>query len=234
MKEINLINSLKDDLNDAKKVVFLTGAGVSTHSNIPDYRSKNGIYHGSSIRPEQILSEDTLYNHPEVFHDFVINNMYFPKAKPNLIHYKIAEICNKKGVLITQNVDTLDSKANNQHVIEFHGTLYNIYCSKCYKKFNYKQYLINYIHTDDNGIIRPGIVLYGESIDPQIINKSIKAIKEADLIIIVGTSFVVYPFAQLLTYKNTNRVWAINKTPIASTNSINIIQADALDIFKQL
>lgn len=123
------LTELQQDLDNAEHVVFLTGAGVSTHSGIPDYRSKNGIYNGVQESPETILSESTPYNRPEFFYHFVMDNMYFPDAKPNLIHEKIAQICNKKGDLITQNIDKLDTKAGNEHVTEFHGNLYNIYCT---------------------------------------------------------------------------------------------------------
>ena len=129
----------KADLKKAKHPVFLTGAGVSTHSGIPDYRSKTGIYNGVSEPPEVILSEETLYDRPQLFYDFVMQNMYFPDAKPNLIHEKIAAICNEKGALITQNIDTLDRQAGNQHVTEFHGNLYDIYCSKCKQKVSYEE-----------------------------------------------------------------------------------------------
>lgn len=227
------IQEFKSDLQQAKKVVFLTGAGVSTHSGIPDYRSKSGIYHGVSESPETILSEDTLFNRPQFFHDFVMNNMYFPNAKPNLIHQKIAEICNDKGTLITQNIDGLDKKANNQHVIEFHGNLYNIFCTKCHQKVSYQEYHQSYLHQNCGCIIRPEIVLYGEAINPENLAKSINAVSNADLIIIVGTSFVVYPFAQLLSYNQQAKVWAINKTAIAAPNIKEII-GDALDVFAKI
>ncbi len=211
------IQDLKSALKQAQHIVFLTGAGVSTHSNIPDYRSKSGIYHGTELPPEIILSEDTLY----------------PKAQPNFIHQKIAEICNKKGTLITQNIDGLDSKAGNKHVIEFHGNLYNIYCTKCLKKLSYSIYQKSYKH-QCGGIIRPDIVLYGEGIDQQKLAKSISYIQEADLIIIIGTSFVVYPFAGLLAYRQKDApVWAINKTKIEAS-SIRQINGDALTILKDL
>ena len=98
------ITELKDDLNQAQHITFLTGAGVSTHSGIPDYRSKNGIYDGVNESPETILSEETLYQRPEFFYQFVMNNMYFPDAQPNKIHQKIAEFCNEKGDLITLTI----------------------------------------------------------------------------------------------------------------------------------
>ena len=234
MNENTKIDNLKKDINNAKKVVFLTGVGVSTHSGIPDYRSKHGIYNGISESPETILSEATLFNRPELFYNFVMENMYFPNAKPNQIHKKIAEICNKKGVLITQNIDTLDSKAGNKNVVEFHGNLYNIYCTKCHKPVSYEQYSSNYIHKECGGIIRPGIVLYGEQINPEVLTKSMKVMENADLVIISGTSFIVYPFAQLLAYKEPNaKVWAINKTEIPAPG-VNQIIDDALNIFENL
>ncbi|MCZ3621929.1 NAD-dependent protein deacylase [Lactobacillus mulieris] len=227
------MQDLKTDLSKAQHIVFLTGAGVSTHSNIPDYRSKSGIYNGSTIPPEIILSEDTLYHRPNLFYQFVMNNMYFPKAQPNFIHKKIADICNKKGTLITQNIDCLDTKAGNKHVIEFHGNLYNIYCTKCLQTLSYKTYQKSYKHYC-GGIIRPNIVLYGEGIDEQKLTKSISNIQKADLIIIIGTSFVVYPFAGLLAYRQKDTpVWAINKTKIDAP-SIRQITGDALTILKDL
>lgn len=228
------ISALKEDIDKAKNVVFLTGAGVSTHSGIPDYRSKSGIYNGVSESPETILSKDTLFNRPKFFYDFVMNNMYFPKASPNTVHDKIAEISNKKGTLITQNIDRLDSRAGNKHVIEFHGNLYNIYCTKCHQPVTYEEYAKSYLHKDCGGIIRPGIVLYGEAINPETLNKSVAAMQKADLVIIVGTSFVVYPFAQLLAYrKEDSKVWAVNKTAIPASG-VNSIIDDAINVFEKL
>ena len=228
------INELQTDIKQAKHIVFLTGAGVSTHSGIPDYRSKNGIYNGIKESPETILSEDTLYHRPELFYHFVMDNMYFPDAKPNLIHQKIAKFCNEKGDLITQNIDRLDSKAGNQHVTEFHGNLYNIYCTKCHKPVSYEEYAQNYFHKDCGGIIRPGIVLYGEAINPLALNNSVNIMQKSDLIIICGTSFVVYPFAQLLAYRSPNaKIYSVNKTEIP-TPGVKQIIGDALDVLNKL
>ena len=228
------ITELKDDLNQAQHITFLTGAGVSTHSGIPDYRSKNGIYDGVNESPETILSEETLYQQPEFFYQFVMNNMYFPDAQPNKIHQKIAEFCNEKGDLITQNVDHLDHKANNHHVTEFHGSLYDIYCTKCRQPVSYQEYANSFRHKNCGGIIRPDIVLYGEQIDQTNLSKSINAMSMSDLIIICGTSFVVYPFAQLLSYRQPDaKVWAINKTAIPAAG-ISAIIGDALDVFQQI
>ncbi|MCH3904942.1 MAG: NAD-dependent protein deacylase [Lactobacillus sp.] len=226
-------NALQVDLKQAKHVVFLTGAGVSTHSGIPDYRSKNGIYHGIATPPEKILSTSYLLQQPEQFYDFVQQNMYFPAAQPNPIHTWIANICNQHGWLITQNVDGLDKKADNQHVIEFHGDLYDLYCTKCGQMFSYEVYKNSFRHAKDNGIIRPGIVLYGEPIDQTKLSQSVQKVAEADLIIICGTSFVVYPFAGLLAYASPQaKIWAINKTPLPATNKVKQVVTDALDFIK--
>ena len=228
MKKSDLIE-LQQEIDKANHIVFLTGAGVSTHSGIPDYRSKNGIYNGVQESPES-----TLYNRPEFFYQFVMNNMYFPDAKSNLIHQKIAQICNQKGDLITQNIDYLDTKAGNKHVTEFHGNLYNIYCTKCHHSISYEKYSQNYIHQNCGGIIRPDIVLYGESIKPEILTKSVEIMQKSDLVIICGTSFVVYPFAQLLAYRNEKaKIFSINKTKIPASGIKQII-GDALDVFKIL
>lgn len=229
------IAALQADLNAAIHVTYLTGAGVSTPSHIPDYRSKNGIYNGISESPEQILSEETFFHQPAKFHHFVMENMYFPDAKPNIIHKKIAASCNKNGTLITQNVDGLDKKAVNKHVIEFHGDLYNIYCTKCHEKISYNSYKNSYIHEKDQGIIRPGIILYGESINEKILTKSVENIHDSDLVIIAGTSFVVYPFAQLLTYRQAKaKVWVVNNTNISTSNGVSPIIDNAEKVFDKL
>lgn len=229
------IAALQADLNAAIHVTYLTGAGVSTPSHIPDYRSKNGIYNGILESPEQILSEETLFHQPAKFHHFVMENMYFPDAKPNIIHKKIAASCNKNGTLITQNVDGLDKKAGNKHVIEFHGDLYNIYCTKCHEKISYNSYKNSYIHEKDQGIIRPGIILYGESINEKILTKSVENIHNSDLVIIAGTSFVVYPFAQLLTYGQAKaKVWVVNNTNISTSNGVSTIIDNAEKVFDKL
>lgn len=225
---------LQEKIDQAQHVVFLTGAGVSTHSGIPDYRSKNGIYNGVKESPETILSDETLYQRPKFFYHFVMDNMYFPEAQPNLIHQKIAQICNKKGDLITQNIDGLDAKAGNNHVTQFHGNLYNIYCTKCHKSVSYSEYVHSYIHQECGGIIRPGIVLYGEAINPDVLNKSVEIMQKSDLITICGTSFVVYPFAQLLAYRKENvPIFSINRTEIP-TPGVHQIIGDALEAFKIL
>lgn len=150
-KEGPYMFDLQTAIQQAKHVTFMTGAGVSTASGIPDYRSKGGLY-ADQVDPEYALSIDNLQAHHEDFHKFVVNNMYFPAAKPNVIHEKMATITNQKGTIVTQNVDGLDRKAGAEHVVEFHGNLYRIYCQTCHKHFDYETYLKSDIHAADGGI----------------------------------------------------------------------------------
>lgn len=228
------VTDLATAIKAAHKLVFLTGAGVSTHSGIPDYRSKTGLY-ADQADPEYLLSHENLQAHPQTFYNFVMQRMYYPQAKPNAIHTEIAQLCQQKGQLITQNVDGLDRQAGNQHVIEFHGNLYDLYCQKCGQSVTYQEYAQDYHHQLDQGIIRPRIVLYNETIDPAKLTESVAAVSQADLIMIVGTSFRVYPFAQLLQYRAANvPIFVINQEQIAASEQVQMIQGDALQTFQEL
>jgi len=225
---------LKAALADAKFVTFLTGAGVSTASGIPDYRSKNGLY-ANQQDPEYLLSTDNLQQHPADFYDFVKSSMYYPEAKPNAIHEKMAAISNEKGAIITQNVDGLHTAAGAKHVVEFHGNLYHVYCQKCHATVDYQQYLQSDRHAADNGILRPDIVLYGEALSEQAISQAVTAVSQADLIVICGTSFRVAPFSLLVNYaQNDARVIAVNEEKLQLPFPFEMLQADALDVFQQL
>lgn len=222
----------------AKKIVFLTGAGVSTASGIPDYRSKNGLYtNDKTDKPaEYYLSVDCLRDEPKVFYQYEKSNMYYPDAKPNVIHDRQAEFTQKKdAVVVTQNIDSLYRKANTKNLVEFHGNLYNVYCQKCRKKVDYKDYLNSMYHRNCGGVLRPDIVLYGEGLNPSAISKSIKAVSEADLIVIVGTSMRVYPFAGLIDYRPQNaRVLAVNEEQLSFTFPFTMIKQNAVDFFDDL
>ncbi|WP_063515913.1 NAD-dependent protein deacylase [Schleiferilactobacillus harbinensis] len=225
---------LQKAIDTAHNITFMTGAGVSTHSGIPDYRSKGGLY-ANSADPEYLLSAENLRDHPESFYDFVKNRMYYPDAKPNVIHEKMAEISNEKGTIVTQNVDNLDIKAGAKHVVQFHGTLYKVHCQKCGKQMPWQDYLKDMHHQTDDGILRPDIVLYGEGINQQTLINAVQAVQSADLIVVVGTSFRVYPFAGLIQYARPDAVLvAVNKENIAAGDDIHMIQADALSVFEKL
>lgn len=231
------MSQLNDLIQNANKVVFLTGAGVSTASGIPDYRSKHGIY-SNGKSPEYLLSHDCLVNEPEVFHDFVVKNLYFPNAKPNIIHQKMAALANQQGAqVITQNVDGLYRKAgiDPHRLVEFHGNIYDVYCQKCGQKVDWHEFINDIHHQNCGGILRSQVVLYGEQIDPQNLEHSIEAIQNADLIVIVGTSFIVYPFAGLLQYRQaTAKVVAVNNVPINIPTDGIMITNDAVKEFAKV
>lgn len=157
---------LNDLIQQAQHIVFMTGAGVSTASGIPDYRSKNGLYsHGQT--PEYLLSHECLVNEPEVYYDFVIHNLFYPDAKPNVIHQKMAALTRLgKATIITQNIDGLHAQADPQpgSLSEFHGNFYDVYCQKCQQKVDWHEYLKDMHHKNCGGILRSNIVLYGEGI----------------------------------------------------------------------
>ncbi|MFD1393090.1 NAD-dependent protein deacylase [Lacticaseibacillus jixianensis] len=225
---------LKEAIAQAQFVTFMTGAGVSTASGIPDYRSKGGLY-SDLASPEEALSDDNLRLHHQAFHDWVVKKMYYPNAKPNVIHEKMAAITNEKGAIVTQNVDGLHQKGGAKHVIEFHGNLYNIFCQTCGRHFDYQTYLKSDVHEADGGVLRPGIVLYGEPIEPNVIARAVSAIRQADLLVVVGTSFQVYPFAGLIGYARPDAVLAaVNREPIALPAGAHMVLGDATAVFAKL
>lgn len=223
-----------DLIEQAQKIVFLTGAGVSTASGIPDYRSLSGIYHGIE-RPEYLLSQTCMREEPEKFYSFV-KTMYHPKAKPNSIHLKMAELEKVKEVeVISQNIDGLHKAAGTQHLVNFHGDLYDCYCRKCGQAISVKSYKLSDQHAQCGGQIRPNIVLYEEGLDEQAIATAIKAIVAAELIVIVGTSFQVHPFCDLIHYASSQaEILVINQTPIPLNHPAYFLKEDALQVFENL
>ncbi|WP_099221786.1 NAD-dependent protein deacylase [Listeria costaricensis] len=221
----------------ARKIVFLTGAGVSVPSGIPDYRSKGGLYSGVR-QPEYLLSEQCLKREPDVFYEFVKNNLYYPDAKPNVIHQKMAEIerlPDKTVTIITQNIDGLHEKAGSKQVVNFHGSLYDCYCQKCGQTVPSDVYLHSDQHENCGGIIRPAVVLYGEAIDQRVIEASLAAVRAADLLVIVGTSFQVSPFCNLIDYRQPNaQIVAINRELLTLQAPFTMMTADAATVFAKL
>lgn len=227
--------ALQELIDDASKIVFMTGAGVSTASGICDYRSRNGIYNNQILPPEYLLSTDVLMENPKAMYQFILENMFFPDAKPNVIHEKMAKLTQQKGAkIITQNVDGLHLKANSKasNVIEFHGNIFDIYSVNDNKKVPYQEYEKS-MYTSDEKLLRPNITLYGEM--PFEVQKAMDWVNEADLIVIVGTSFVVYPFAGLLEYKNKDaKVISINMEKINAPLFVKQEIGNAVPIFEAL
>ena len=221
-------------INQSKKITFLTGAGVSTPSGVPDYRSLQGVYHGLEA-PEYLLSSDCLNREPEKFYKFV-KHLYHEEAKPNVIHQAMAQLEKTKDTrVVSQNIDGLHASAGSQHLVNFHGSLYDCYCRKCHQSVEWSDYLQNDRHKDCGGQIRPNIVLYGEGFEETVIQQAIAAVRNADLIVIVGTSFQVHPFCDLIYEKSTDaKVLVINQTPIHIAGSYSFVQANGIEVFEKL
>lgn len=214
------IRQLQDMINENNRIVFFGGAGVSTESNIPDFRSADGLYKQKyRYSPEQIVSHSFFMQHTEEFYDFYKEKMMFLDAKPNKAHLKLAELeaAGKLTAVITQNIDGLHQAAGSKNVLELHGSIHRNYCMRCKK-----QYSARFVKEskgiptcDCGGTIRPDVVLYEEGLDNQIIQKSIRAISEADMLIIGGTSLVVYPAAGFIDYFHGKYLVLINKDATA-------------------
>ena len=216
----NKINQLRQLIEEADNIVFLGGAGVSTESGIPDFRSGEGIYNqesGLKYRPVDIISHSFFMEHPAEFYDFYKRKLLYPNAKPNKAHKALVRL-EKQGKLkaiITQNIDNLHQEAGSKTTIELHGSVFRNYCMECGKKFKL-DYIVEHegIPYCDKcgGMIRPDIVLYEENLEHQNVDGAIKAIKKADLLIIGGTSLTVYPAATFAQFLKHDKVVIINKS----------------------
>jgi len=221
--------------DQAQHIVFLTGAGVSTPSGIPDYRSKNGLYTGHR-NAEYYLSHACLAQEPETFYDYVKQNLYHPDAQPNVIHEKQAALTREnRATVVTQNIDNLYNLAKCAHLVEFHGNMYRVYCQGCGQKVDWQDYLKDPHHELDGGWLRPDVVLYDEGLNALNIQRAVGAMEQADLVVIVGTSMRVYPFAGLLDYRNTKApVVVINQEKLELGMPIEMVQEDATKFFEEL
>jgi NAD-dependent deacetylase len=217
-------------------VTFLTGAGVSTPSGIPDYRSMDGIYTKTGLaRPEYLLSRRAMLHDTELFHKFIIQ-LYHEGAKPNVIHEAMAGLQNVRRVnVITQNIDGLHHEAGQKNLVEFHGTLAACHCEKCGRTVDKNDFIATPIHENCGGVVRPDIVLYDEPIDSTNFMRAEQMMEQADLVVIVGTSFEVYPFAGLIEFKNRGaKVAVINKDEIYLDGVHEKFFGDASLVFEEL
>ncbi len=214
------IEKLKSIIDNSHNIVFFGGAGVSTESNIPDFRSAAGLYttsKNSKYPPEYMLSHTCYKKDTEDFFEFYKTKMIYREAKPNLAHIALAEL-EKRGKLkaiITQNIDGLHQMAGSQNVLELHGSIHRNYCDKCHKFFSL-EYIIEASSVplcyECDGIVKPDVVLYEEGLDMNILNKSIEYIRNADVLIVGGTSLTVYPAASLVEYYRGSKLILINKS----------------------
>ena len=225
------IEKLKEYIKESKKIVFFGGAGVSTESGIPDFRSKDGLYNQHDVQfdkyePEYLLSRECLYNNPKVFYEFYRQKMDTRNIEPNITHKVLAKMeqIGKLEAIVTQNIDGLHQKAGSKNVFEIHGTTRRNYCSKC--KIEYHPDFI--FNTKDaipkcecRGLIRPDVTLYGESLPTKAVDNAISAISHADMLIIGGTSLQVYPAANFISYFTGKHLVVINKEPIDLTLNVD-------------
>lgn len=216
------IKELQKIIDDSKAIVFFGGAGVSTESGIPDFRSADGLYNQKyKYSPEQVVSHSFFMKYPEVFYEFYKDKMMCLEAKPNAAHTKLSELekSGKLKAVVTQNIDGLHQKAGSKTVYELHGSIHRNYCMKCGKFYDAK-YIKNHKgipYCECGGVIKPDVVLYEEGLDGNVINAAIRAIASADTLIIGGTSLRVYPAASFIDYFHGKHLVVINKLETGKT-----------------
>ncbi len=235
------IKQLQEIIDEAHAIVFFTGAGVSTDSGIPDFRSQDGLYHLKyKYPPEEIVSHHFFVEKPEEFWEFYKDKMLNLDAEPNATH-KFMAACEDAGKslgVVTQNIDGLHQKAGSKHVYELHGSVMRNYCTRC-GAFYDAEYIKNSkgipCCAKDGAIVKPDVVLYEEGLSTPVINGAVAAIQSADVLIVLGTSLVVYPAAGLINYFSGKHLILINRdvTPYDSQADL-LIQASFSDVFPKL
>lgn len=213
---------LQKIIDDSRRIVFFGGAGVSTESGIPDFRSADGIYHQKyKYSPEQVVSHSFFTKYPEAFYEFYKEKMMCLDAKPNPAHVKLAELeaAGRLTAVVTQNIDGLHQAAGSRRVYELHGSIHRNYCMKCGKFYDagYVKECDGVPRCECGGLIKPDVVLYEEGLDQDVIRGAVQAIAEADTLIIGGTSLVVYPAAGFIDYFRGKHLAVINKSATAKT-----------------
>ncbi len=230
------IQKLKKIIETSKSTVFLGGAGVSTESGIPDFRSAAGLYSKDNdlgYAPEYLLSHSFFANETEKFFDYYRNNLIYADAKPNKAHIALAEL-EKRGKLdavVTQNIDGLHELAGSKNVIEIHGSVFKNYCVSCGEKYDLKKVIeTKGIPTCDacGGVVRPDVVLYEEGLNMSLLDNAINYIQNSETMIVGGTSLNVYPVAGLLEYFRGKNLVIINKTITSYDNRADLVFRDSI------
>ncbi len=241
VKIMDEIKILKDMINDVSSIVVFTGAGISTPSGIPDFRSNDGIYSKDyqGLKAEDIISHSFFYKDTPLFYKFYKDKMMYLDAKPNLAHKYFASLGKRKEVtIITQNIDGLHQEAGSKRVYELHGSIHRNYCERCHHFYD-ASYVYNYegvpLCEKCHGLIKPDVVLYEEPLDEDIVNRSILAIMSADMLIVVGTSLIVYPAAGFIRYFRGRYLVVINKDKTNVDNNCDlVIHDDIIKVVKKL
>ena len=234
-------DTLKKWINESNYIVFFGGAGVSTESNIPDFRSTDGLYHQEyDYPPETILSHSFYIRKPEEFYRFYRNKMLFPNAKPNRAHLALAKLEQegKLKAVITQNIDGLHQKAGSKNVMELHGSVLRNYCERCYEPMSAEEIL----HSEGvpkcpvcGGPVKPDVVLYEEGLNQKTLQDAVYYISHADMLIVGGTALAVYPAAGLIDYYNGNKLVVINKSATPRDKQADLLIQQGLgSVFSQI
>ena len=237
------IQKLKDIISESKNIVFFGGAGVSTESGIPDFRSANGIYNmklGREVSPEEMISHTFYVRHPEDFFEFYKDKLVYPDAQPNDCHKALAKL-EKQGkvkAVVTQNIDGLHQKAGSKVVYELHGSTLRNYCENCHAFYDERFVL------DAEGVprcekcggrVKPDVVLYEEGLDDAVVEGAIDAIAHADTLIIGGTTLIVYPAAGLIHYFRGKHLVLINKSSTSADNMAELVINENIgEVFRQV
>ena len=230
------IEELTKILRNSNNIVFFGGAGVSTESNIPDFRSSNGLWNEKlkiNFTPEQLVSHTFFMRYPEEFFKFYKDKLIYPEAKPNAAHIALAKLekMGKLKAIVTQNIDGLHQAAGSKNVFELHGSVLRNYCMKCHAFFDEKFILASEgIPTCPKcgGKVKPDVVLYEEGLDNDVITGAVRAISQTDTLIIGGTSLVVYPAAGLIDYFRGKNLVLINKSSTSADNKANLVIHDSI------
>lgn len=227
------IEKLQKIIDESKNIVFFGGAGVSTESGIPDFRSQDGLYNQKyAYPPETIVSHTFFCYHTADFYGFYREKMIFPDAKPNAAHLYLAKLeeCGKLRAVVTQNIDGLHQAAGSKNVFELHGSVLRNYCVRCGKFFP-----VDYIKNcggvpkcECGGIVKPDVVLYEEGLDGEVVNGAVNAIASADTLIIGGTSLVVYPAAGFINFFKGNHLVVINKSHTSAEDRAELVINDSI------
>lgn len=210
------LEQLQAYIDQARRIVFFGGAGVSTESGVPDFRSQDGLYHQQwAYPPETILSHGFFQRHTAEFYDFYRQKLLCPGVQPNAAHKKLAELeaAGKLTAVITQNIDGLHQAAGSKQVLELHGSVHRNYCTRCRRSFDaeYVRLAVGVPHCPCGGLIKPDVVLYEESLDGATLEKAVRALEQADLLLIGGTSLAVYPAAGLIQYYHGGPIVLLNR-----------------------
>lgn len=234
-----MIEKLKQAINQCNKIVFFTGAGMSTDSGIPDFRSANGLY-TNNLHAEEIISHHYFIENPKEFYEFYKDKMVFEDALPNFGHNFIAEL-EKQGkdvTVVTQNIDGLHQLAGSSIVYELHGSIHRNYCMNCHTFYPLKKIIeSNGVPTCDKcgAIVKPDVVLYEEGLDYETIENAVNAIASAELMIILGTSLNVYPAASFVQYFRGKYLAIINKSSTPADQNCDIVIHDGIsETFKKI